>query len=98
LPHTGFIYHHPIVQSLQPDLRRKAARLIAAKCTLAARIDSIHSSMAGRIGEQLMQEVKLKLEKMQEPPPVKNRKVFFFYFFYKIPPLQFSMKFFCFKY
>nr|CAD2167041.1 unnamed protein product [Meloidogyne enterolobii] len=74
LPHTGFIYHHPIVQSLQPDLRRKAARLIAAKCTLAARIDSIHSSMDGRIGEQLMQEVKLKLEKMQEPPPVKNRK------------------------
>ena len=75
MPHTGFIYHHPIVQSLQPDLRRKAARLIAAKCTLAARIDSIHSSMDGRIGEQIMQEVKLKLEKMQEPPPVKNRKV-----------------------
>ncbi|XP_044777935.1 U4/U6 small nuclear ribonucleoprotein Prp31 isoform X2 [Neomonachus schauinslandi] len=27
LPHTGYIYHSDIVQSLPPDLRRKAARL-----------------------------------------------------------------------
>ena len=74
LPHTGFIYHHPIVQSLPPDLRRKAARLLSAKCTLAARVDSIHSSLDGRIGDDLVQEIKTKLEKMQEPPPVKNAK------------------------
>uniref|UniRef100_A0A8B9P962 U4/U6 small nuclear ribonucleoprotein Prp31 n=1 Tax=Apteryx owenii TaxID=8824 RepID=A0A8B9P962_APTOW len=36
LPHTGYIYHSDIVQSLPPDLRRKAARLVSAKCTLAA--------------------------------------------------------------
>jgi len=70
-----FIYHHPIVQMLPPDLRRKAARLFSAKCTLAARVDSIHSSLDGRIGEQIAQEIKTKLEKMQEPPPVKNVKV-----------------------
>ena len=75
LPHTGFIYHHPIVQSLPPDIRRKAARLVAAKCTLASRVDSIHSSLDGRIGDQLVDEIKTKLEKMQEPPPVKNAKV-----------------------
>ncbi|KAL3088659.1 hypothetical protein niasHT_010819 [Heterodera trifolii] len=74
LPNTGFIYHHPIVQTLPPDLRRKAARLVAAKCTLASRVDSIHSSLDGRIGERLSVEIKGKLDKMQEPPPVKNAK------------------------
>jgi U4/U6 small nuclear ribonucleoprotein PRP31 len=37
LAHAGFIYYHPIVQSLREDLRRKAARIIAAKCTLAGK-------------------------------------------------------------
>ncbi|XP_050186799.1 U4/U6 small nuclear ribonucleoprotein Prp31-like [Myiozetetes cayanensis] len=50
LPHTGFIYHSDIVQSLPPDLRRKAARLVAAKCTLAARVDSFHESQDGKVG------------------------------------------------
>lgn len=63
------------MQVIPPDLRKKASRLVAAKCTLAARVDSIHSSLDGRIGEQLSQEIKLKLEKLQEPPPVKNIKV-----------------------
>jgi U4/U6 small nuclear ribonucleoprotein PRP31 len=53
--------------------------LIAAKCTLASRVDAIHSSLDGRIGEQLAQEIKSKLEKLQEPPPVKNRKVKIFH-------------------
>ncbi|EHB18866.1 U4/U6 small nuclear ribonucleoprotein Prp31 [Heterocephalus glaber] len=48
LPHTGYIYHSDIVQSLPPDLRRKAARLVAAKCTLAARVDSFHESSEGK--------------------------------------------------
>lgn len=67
------------MQSLPQDLRRKASRLIAAKCTLASRVDAIHSSLDGRIGEQLAQEIKSKLEKLQEPPPVKNRKVKIFH-------------------
>ncbi|XP_015417141.1 PREDICTED: U4/U6 small nuclear ribonucleoprotein Prp31 [Myotis davidii] len=49
LPHTGYIYHSDIVQSLPPDLRRKAARLVAAKCTLAARVDSFHESTEGKV-------------------------------------------------
>uniref|UniRef100_A0A8C4NGE1 U4/U6 small nuclear ribonucleoprotein Prp31 n=1 Tax=Eptatretus burgeri TaxID=7764 RepID=A0A8C4NGE1_EPTBU len=49
LPHTGFIFYSPIVQALPPDLRRKAARLIAAKCTLAARVDSFHESTDGKV-------------------------------------------------
>lgn len=84
LPHTGFIYHCDVVQSLPPvsksmhiktvneeylltpeflcfcylpavcfnclqDLRRKAARLVAAKCTLASRVDSFHESSDGKV-------------------------------------------------
>lgn len=33
------------------DVRRKAARLVAAKSTLAARVDSFHQSANGAIGE-----------------------------------------------
>lgn len=34
---------------LPQDLRRKAARLVAAKCTLAARVDSFHESTEGKV-------------------------------------------------
>jgi U4/U6 small nuclear ribonucleoprotein PRP31 len=44
LPHTGYIYYSQIVQDTAPDLRRKAARLVASKSTLAARVDACHES------------------------------------------------------
>uniref|UniRef100_A0A667XZX9 U4/U6 small nuclear ribonucleoprotein Prp31 n=1 Tax=Myripristis murdjan TaxID=586833 RepID=A0A667XZX9_9TELE len=72
LPHTGFIYHCDVVQSLPPDLRRKAARLVAAKCTLAARVDSFHESSDGKVGYDLKEEIERKFDKWQEPPPVKQ--------------------------
>ncbi|XP_020502417.1 U4/U6 small nuclear ribonucleoprotein Prp31 [Labrus bergylta] len=74
LPHTGFIYHCDVVQSLPPDLRRKAARLVAAKCTLAARVDSFHESSVGKVGYDLKEEIERKFDKWQEPPPVKQVK------------------------
>ncbi|XP_043943491.1 U4/U6 small nuclear ribonucleoprotein Prp31 [Protopterus annectens] len=74
LPHTGFIYHSEIVQSLPPDLRRKAARLASAKCTLAARVDSFHESTDGKVGYELKEEIERKFDKWQEPPPVKQVK------------------------
>ena len=40
-----------MVESLQ-DIHKKAARLIACKCTLAARVDSFHESPGGEIGER----------------------------------------------
>ena len=42
IPHTGYIYHCDLVQKLPSDLRRKVARILANKCTLAARVDSFH--------------------------------------------------------
>ena len=33
------------------DVRRKVARVVAAKCTLAARVDSFHESPEGEVGQ-----------------------------------------------
>uniref|UniRef100_A0A914XY03 U4/U6 small nuclear ribonucleoprotein Prp31 n=1 Tax=Panagrolaimus superbus TaxID=310955 RepID=A0A914XY03_9BILA len=74
LPHAGFIFYHPIVQTLPPDYRQKATKIIAAKCTLAARVDSLHESPDGGIGRDLSAQIQQKIDKMLEPPPVKNNK------------------------
>ena len=50
LPHTGFIYHSEIVQSVPPDLRRKVARVVGDKCTLASRVDAQHESKVRWVG------------------------------------------------
>ncbi|XP_052861768.1 U4/U6 small nuclear ribonucleoprotein Prp31 [Anopheles cruzii] len=71
LPHTGYVYYCDIVQDTAPDLRRKAARLVAAKCTLAARVDASHESHLGEIGQRFREDIEKKLDKLQEPPPVK---------------------------
>lgn len=74
MPHTGFVYYSQIVQETNPDLRRKAARLLSAKCTLAARVDACHESVHGEIGLRFKEDIEKKLDKLQEPPPVKFAK------------------------
>jgi U4/U6 small nuclear ribonucleoprotein PRP31 len=74
LPHTGYIYYCEIVQKLPSDLRRKVARIVSAKATLAARIDADHASRDGSSGTSLRADVDMRIEKLQEPPPVKNIK------------------------
>ena len=61
------------MNSLQ-DLRRKASRLVAAKCSLASRVDSFHESQDGVIGDRLLADIEGKLDKLTEPPPVKRAK------------------------
>nr|CAG4651828.1 EOG090X06EY [Triops cancriformis] len=73
-PHTGYVFYSPLVQETPPDLRRKAARLVAAKCALAARVDAFHESTNGQVGQELREEIEKKLDKLQEPPPVKSIK------------------------
>ena len=36
------------------DVRRKVARVVAAKCTLAARVDSFHESPEGEVGQGIV--------------------------------------------
>jgi hypothetical protein len=47
------------------DLRRKAARLVAAKCALAARVDASHECRQGTIGDTFREEIEKKLDKLQ---------------------------------
>jgi len=73
--HTGFIYHSDLVlQNLPVDLRRKGARLVANKITLAARIDSALTRHDSSRGEAFREEILKKFDKWQEPPPVKQLK------------------------
>ncbi|KAL8587798.1 U4/U6 small nuclear ribonucleoprotein Prp31 [Nucella lapillus] len=74
LPHTGFIYNSETVQKLPPDLRRKASRQISAKTAMAARVDSFHESVNGKVGTDLRADIEGKFDKWQEPPPVKTVK------------------------
>ncbi|NXN33684.1 PRP31 protein, partial [Nycticryphes semicollaris] len=64
----------PLLPLPLQDLRRKAARLVSAKCTLAARVDSFHESQDGKVGYDLKEEIERKFDKWQEPPPVKQVK------------------------
>lgn len=72
--HTGFIFQSQLVQSAQPEDRRKAQRAVSAKCTLAARIDASKSSRDGEAGRKLLGELQKKIQKMAEPPPNKMVK------------------------
>ena len=56
------------------DLKKKAAKLLAAKCALASRVDSCHSSSDGSVGDAFKVDIEGKLDKLQEPPPVKQIK------------------------
>jgi len=68
------VYYCDMVQESPPDLRRSISRMIANKCTLAARVDACHESTNGDIGRTLRDQIEKRLEKLQEPPPVKSVK------------------------
>jgi len=72
LPHTGFIYYTQLVQETPPDIRRKVARLVGTKCTLAARVDSFHEANDGHIGKDFKEEIEKKIDKLTELAPVKG--------------------------
>ena len=85
LPHTGFVFYTDIVQAAPPDLRRKAARLMANKCTLAARADAAHAAADGTMGRMFREKIERQLDKLQEPPPVKTVKPL-------VPPIDVPQK------
>lgn len=74
LPHTGHIYFSDFIQNMPADLRKKAARIVAAKCSLAARVDSFHENTDGSVGQQLRENIEGKFDKLMEPPPLKEAK------------------------
>ncbi|PIA62021.1 hypothetical protein AQUCO_00200185v1 [Aquilegia coerulea] len=72
--HIGFVEQTEIYQSTPPSLRNRACRLLAAKSTLAARVDSVRGDPTGKTGRTLRDEILKKIEKWQEPPPAKLPK------------------------
>lgn len=72
--HAGVIFSSEIVQGCPPSMRRKAARLVAGKATIAARVDACHSSTDGHVGQDFRSKIEKSLEKLQEPPTVKQVK------------------------
>lgn len=74
MPHTGFVFQCPIVENTPPDLRRKAARLVAYKSAIVCRVDATHAQPDGSVGEAFREKIEKSLEKLQEPPPVKQVK------------------------
>ncbi|KAL5215885.1 hypothetical protein ABZP36_007286 [Zizania latifolia] len=71
---VGYLEQTDVFQSTPPALRTLACRLIAAKSTLAARIDSIRGDPTGKAGRSLLEEIRKKIEKWKEPPPAKLPK------------------------
>jgi len=74
LPNTGFVFYAKLVQDLPPEFRKKAAKLVASKVTLAARVDCFHESEDGSVGKNLLEQIYEKFDKWQEPPPCKQTK------------------------
>ncbi|GLJ26736.1 hypothetical protein SUGI_0520930 [Cryptomeria japonica] len=71
---VGYLEQTEIFQSTPPSLRIRACRLLAAKSTLAARVDSSRADLTGKAGRNLREEIRKKIEKWQEPPPAKQPK------------------------
>ncbi|KAK1284648.1 putative nucleolar protein 5-2 [Acorus calamus] len=71
---VGYLEQTEIFQSTPPSLRMRACRLLAAKSTLAARVDSTRGDPTGKTGRDLREEIRTKIEKWQEPPPAKQPK------------------------
>ncbi|KAJ3298994.1 hypothetical protein HDU79_003320 [Rhizoclosmatium sp. JEL0117] len=67
--HAGYIYYSEMVQMVPKDYRNKAARMLSAKCCLAARLDRAREAPDGNMGRIWRDDIAKKLDKAMEPPP-----------------------------
>lgn len=70
----GFLYHSDIIQSVMPEYRQKAMRIVSGKLVLAARVDLVHSSRDGSQGRAWREQIAERIEKLLEPPENKGPK------------------------
>lgn len=71
---VGYLEQTEIYQSTPPGLQARAGRLVAAKSTLAARVDATRGDPLGISGKAFREEIRKKIEKWQEPPPARQPK------------------------
>eukprot|EP00126_Sphaerothecum_destruens_P004670 Sdes_comp18315_c0_seq1m8032 len=74
LRHCGLLYFTDLVQSAVADVRMKVCRKVAAKCSLAARVDSFHECFDGSIGRRLRAQIEEAIEELQQAVPAKSVK------------------------
>lgn len=74
VPHAGLVYYSDVVQSAPSTLRMKASKVCAAKLALAARCDCYGQDKVGLTGQRMLEEIKAKIEKWQEPTNTASKK------------------------
>lgn len=67
--HQGFLYNSPIIREIPSDLKKQAMRIVSAKVVLAARVDSVHQSPNGAMGDEFKSQCINRLEKLTEAAP-----------------------------
>lgn len=72
--HYGILVSCDLVQSCAAKLRRKCIKTVAAKVTLAARVDSYKNHTDGAEGQRLRRDLDTKLEKWAEPDKARTKK------------------------
>lgn len=70
----GFLYHSEVIQSVPPEYRQKAMRIVSGKLVLAARVDLVHASRDGSQGILWRNHISERIEKLLEPPENKGPK------------------------
>ncbi len=74
MPHLGVIYQSDLVQSCPRDLRKKILKIVAAKVSLAARVDAYRTTTGGEEGHRLRSEIEAKIEKLKEGDQMRTHK------------------------
>ncbi|KAJ2998924.1 U4/U6 small nuclear ribonucleoprotein Prp31 [Globomyces sp. JEL0801] len=75
--HQGVIYEADLVARVPntpTNVRRKAARLLSAKCALACRVDLAREYSNGSMGKEFRDDVQKKIDLLLQPPPAKKVK------------------------
>ncbi len=73
--HNGIVHEAPLVATAPPQLRQRAAKVLAAKVALAARVDA-HGTPGSdaTVGRGFHSDIAEKIAKWAEPPEVKAVK------------------------
>lgn len=71
---TGILYYCELVQNAPPFLRKKMLKIVAAKVTLMARVDSYKNFPNGEEGRKLRRDIEEKMEALLMPQKAKTAK------------------------
>lgn len=76
MPHTGILYFADLVQAAPGPLRKKVLKMLAAKVSLAARVDAYRrgSDEAQDVATGFLDDIKSKIEKLCEPQQAQQVK------------------------